>query len=255
LLALAASAIAQPTSGSVLAGSPADTFHTPTQVCTFSGAVALNPPCVTVYTDPALGTLFYGYAGLPFSFAIPMSSNGTCDVLVTAYEPNKTATGQRKYTIQVGTQAQVVDLFALVGQKTLATITFPAVPITNNLLSISFQSLIGNPLVQRITWQNCKAPAQTLPITLAPDGSVVISASLYVKGAVFSDVNATNAAWACTGATSPTSDCTGTFYVQLALADGTTLKLIGTAPPDPSFTITPQWTPLLLPTPSAPALQ
>lgn len=42
----------------------------------------------------------------------------------------------------------------------------------------------------------------------------------------------------CTGATSPTSDCTGLMYVDLVKPNGTHITVLGTAPPA-GFTIDP----------------
>lgn len=249
LLASVGCAYAQLT---IQAGSPSDVFHTPTAVCVWSGATSLNPPCVTQFKD-AVGTLFYAAAPAVLTYTLPAPA-GTCDVAITAYEPNKTAAGQRVFSVSAQGQASgPIDLFTLAGLGKPYTLLRAGVPVMNGTIAVQFVPMVGNPVVQTLALQNCQppvvAPPSTLPITIAPDGTIVLTGNLFVTGGIFSGANVQNAVWRCTGATGPASDCTGLYFIQIALQDGTVLKVIGSAPADPTFTITPQWAPIPLPSP------
>ncbi len=59
-----------------------------------------------------------------------------------------------------------------------------------------------------------------------------------VRGGVLSKV------LVCQGMTSPTSDCTGMYYLEITKLDGTVIKLIGTPAPDPIILDPTIWKPL-----------
>lgn len=164
IVCLGQSSTPAPTYVGFYAGSQADLYHGPVRsICTFSGSIATNPPCLANYLDTSLtvGTLIYGYAGLPFSYTIPVSANGTCDILLSAFEPNKTSPGQRVFSVEIpGKSPVTVDLVALAGTKLLYSWIIPAVPVVDTLIHINFRPIIGNAVISSITWNCHLLPAQ-----------------------------------------------------------------------------------------------
>ena len=146
----------------IIAGSAADVYHSPTNVCLWNAAgAASNPPCVTQYVNAAMSpsTLFYGYAGIPFSYSIP-APNGTCDVVLTFVEPNKTAPGQRVFGVSVqGATLPNIDVYAAVGLRKPYVLTVPSVKVDSGAIAINFQPITGNATISIITIQNCTPPA------------------------------------------------------------------------------------------------
>lgn len=181
-LLLACSIWAQPTATEgFVAGGPSDLYHNVTNICTFNGATATNPPCMAQYKDttlPGLQELFYGYAGITFDYRIP-HDNGTCDIVLQMYEPNRTAAGQRKFTVTApGTPPVTIDIFAAIGVKKPLRVTIPGVSITQNFIILHFQPLISNAVVQTIEWGNCTKP---LPFTW--DGTTLtITSDVFIQG-------------------------------------------------------------------------
>jgi hypothetical protein len=117
------------------AGGPGDKYFSPADGC-FAGRAC-------AYSDPGMGpapydTLRYGFGMLPFAYQIP-APNGACDVTLGFSEPNKTAAGQRVFTITTNDQTVAdVDIFARAGLKTPTTIELGAVQVTDGFLHLTF---------------------------------------------------------------------------------------------------------------------
>lgn len=176
----------------LVAGSAGDIYHTPTNLCLFSGAVARNPPCVTNYSDVTMSpaTLFYGYSALPFTYTLP-APNGTCDLTLTFIEPNKTGPGQRVFTATVqGTTTPPIDIWAHAGLKKPYVMSFPGVKVTAGSITVTFQPVnpvTGNPVVSILSISNC-VPVKYLQITIAPDGTIVVNGSVHITGELSNDI-------------------------------------------------------------------
>lgn len=125
----------QPVSISVDAGGAGDQYFSPPSTCASNGSCA--------YSDPKMGappydTLRYGFGMASFSYTIP-APNGTCDVTLGFSEPNKTAPGQRIFTITANGQVVAdVDIFARAGLLTPTTVALGAVPVTDGFLHLTF---------------------------------------------------------------------------------------------------------------------
>lgn len=117
------------------AGGPGDQFFSPVSTCAAGGSCG--------FTDAALGpapwnTIRYGYGMAPFRYRIP-APNGSCDLALGFAEPNKTAAGQRVFTIVANGQTVAdVDVFARAGAAKVQTTIELTVPVTANLLEIVF---------------------------------------------------------------------------------------------------------------------
>lgn len=129
-------AMPAPITISIDAGGPGDRFFSPTSTCAANGSCVF--PDATMGTSP-YDTLRYGYSMAPLTYAIPVP-NGTCDVTLGFSEPNKTAAGQRVFSIAANDQAVAgVDIFARAGAaKTIVTIALPGVVVSSGVLQIRF---------------------------------------------------------------------------------------------------------------------
>jgi hypothetical protein len=123
------------------AGGPGDQYFLPASTCAGNGTCP--------YSDPTMGappydTLRYGYGMNPFSYSIPVP-NGTCSLTLGFSEPNKTAAGQRVFTITANDQTVAgVDIFARAGaQKTAVTIPLAGVVVSAGVLKIGFTAQPG----------------------------------------------------------------------------------------------------------------
>lgn len=165
----------------VHAGAPADTFHTPTQQCSFVGSTPLNPPCTTVYSD-ALGTLFYAVAPTVLTYTLPAPA-GTCDLRITAWEPNKAAAGQRVFDIIAqGQDSGPLDLFSLAGLRQQYTFVRTGLPVMNGAIVVQFMPVVGNAVVSSLTL-TCQPPPSPptltgVPCDAPPDG--ILAPNLYI---------------------------------------------------------------------------
>jgi hypothetical protein len=105
--------------------------------------------------DPSMGNLPGVYATLRYgtvNCSIPMP-NGYYQVQLDLLEPNKTGPGQRKFSITVnGLTTQVLDLFALAGLQQQYQLLVPAL-VTNGLLTIRTNFILGNPVLSGIEVQ------------------------------------------------------------------------------------------------------
>ena len=101
------------------------------------------------WSDPAMGagiwsTLRYAPA---FSYDIPIP-NGFYTVKLDMLEPNKTAAGQRVFTITAnGIQSDPIDLFKITGAINAQTSITQLVMVGNGHLRIAFQATAGNAVV------------------------------------------------------------------------------------------------------------
>lgn len=124
-----------PVTISIDAGGPGDKYFSPPSTCASNGSCA--------YPDPKMGpppydTLRYGFGMAPFSYTIP-APNGNCDLTLGFSEPNKTAAGQRIFTIAANGQTVAdVDIFARAGLLTPTTIALGQVPVTDGFLHLTF---------------------------------------------------------------------------------------------------------------------
>lgn len=125
-----------PVTISIDAGGAGDQYFSPPSTCAGIGSCA--------YSDPHMGappydTLRYGFGMNPFTYTIP-APNGTCDVTLGFSEPNKTAPGQRLFTITLNGQTVAeVDIFARAGAAlTPTTIAIGGVPVTDGFLHLAF---------------------------------------------------------------------------------------------------------------------
>ncbi len=117
------------------AGGPGDQYFSPAAGCAAGKACA--------YSDPKMGaapydTLRYGFSFAVLKYDIP-APNGKCDVTLGFSEPNKTAAGQRVFTIQANDQTVAdVDIFARAGAALTPTTIALAVQVTDGFLHLTF---------------------------------------------------------------------------------------------------------------------
>lgn len=84
-----------------------------------------------------------------FSYTIPLV-NGSYKVLFYLMEPNKTGTGQRRFTITINGQVSpVFDLFQLAGLRQQYKYSMGAF-VGNGVLRIDFRATVGNAVVSAI---------------------------------------------------------------------------------------------------------
>jgi len=121
---------------SIDAGGSGDQNFSPASTCASNGSCA--------YTDPKMGslpfdTLRYGFGMAVLKYDIP-APNGNCDVTLGFSEPNKTAAGQRIFTINANGQIVAdVDIFARAGAAlTPTTIQLAGVAVTDGFLHLTF---------------------------------------------------------------------------------------------------------------------
>lgn len=117
------------------AGGPGDQFFSPVSTCATGGSCAF----IDATMGPApFATLRYGFGMAPFRYKIP-APNGSCDLALGFAEPNKTAAGQRVFTIVANGQTVAdVDVFARAGAAKVATTIELTVPVTAGLLDLTF---------------------------------------------------------------------------------------------------------------------
>lgn len=97
-----------------------------------------------------LGSLRYGLAGAAFSYNVP-ATPGVYRVELAFVEPNKTAAGQRLFTVAInGQQTPTLDVFALAGgaQKLIINTYFAVSSV--GFIKLDFKATAGNPMVSRI---------------------------------------------------------------------------------------------------------
>lgn len=122
------------------AGGPGDQYFVGPDRCSAGGACS--------FTDAVMGpvpynTIRYGFAMIPLVYRIP-APNGTCQVSLGFSEPNKTAAGQRVFTIAAnGVIVADVDVFDRAGGAHLPTTIALAAPVTTGVLEISFTAKPG----------------------------------------------------------------------------------------------------------------
>lgn len=127
--------VPQPVLISIDSGGPGDQFFSPVSTCTTGGTCAY---AAVNMGPPPLGTARYGYSMIPFVYRIPVPV-GTCDLALDFVEPNKTAAGQRIFTVQANDQTVTdLDIFARVGLLRPLTITLPAIATPTGELLITF---------------------------------------------------------------------------------------------------------------------
>jgi hypothetical protein len=120
---------------SIDSGGPGDQFFSPVSTCTTGGTCAY---AAVNMGPPPLGTARYGFSMIPFVYRIPVPV-GTCDLALDFVEPNKTAAGQRVFTVQGNDQSVAdVDIFARVGLLQPLTVTIPAIATPAGQLLITF---------------------------------------------------------------------------------------------------------------------
>lgn len=129
----------------------------------------------TAYTNSAMGpnelsTLRFG---LNFTYSIPLA-NGFYTATMEFVEPDKTAAGQRLFTVSVnGLSTQQLDIFKLTGGENLPySLTVPAI-VTNGQLTLQFVGIAGqNAIVNSITVQPFAPAQQTQAIPAFVDQEV-----------------------------------------------------------------------------------
>jgi hypothetical protein len=132
------------------AGGPGDQYFVGPDKCAAGGACA--------FTDSTMGpgpfaTIRYGYGMIPLVYRIP-APIGSCDLALQFSEPNKTAAGQRVFTVVANDQTLVdVDILARAGAAKTPTTINLTVQVANGLLQISFTPKPGtwNAFVSGIT--------------------------------------------------------------------------------------------------------
>ncbi len=105
----------------------------------------------TPFTDNTLGTAPFNSLryGTSFSYRIP-SAPGIYRVRLSFIEPNKTAAGQRLFTVRAGgTTSDPVDIFAVSGAHGRTTLETTA-PSTFGYVEIVFTAILGNAVVSSI---------------------------------------------------------------------------------------------------------
>ncbi len=125
----------------------------------FAGGAAWGPD---QQAGLALETLRYGVNGAAFSYNIPVAP-GAYQVKLSFVEPNKTAAGQRLFTVSVnGQQSPVLDVFSLAGgQQQVYVVNYFAMASVG-FIQLDFKPVmggatpgakavpVGNPIVSRI---------------------------------------------------------------------------------------------------------
>lgn len=140
-----------PVTFSIDAGGPGDQYFQPVSSCTTGGTCPFKDSSMGA---PPYDTLRYGWGMAPFSYQLPAPA-GTCDLTLGFSEPNKTAAGQRVFTITANDQTVAgVDIFARSGAaKTVVTVAIAGVAVSSSGLRITFTPQPGtwNAMVSNIT--------------------------------------------------------------------------------------------------------
>jgi len=170
-------------------------------------------------------TLRYG-AAFSYDLAVP---NGSCTVKLDLIENRPAVStlsvpasgvGLRIFTVTVnGMTSAPIDIFAAAGAQTPYSPPPTTVMVTTGHLRLDFKASVGNAVVSGIE-ANCTGP--------------VISVMRCTKPAV---LPATVVNPDGTSTTTPGSDCAGLFYVDIATAAGTEIRLLGSSaalPIDPA---------------------
>jgi len=134
--------------------------------------------------------------GSSFRYDVPVLSSGPYFVQLIFKEPNKTAAGQRVFTVDInGQTSPPIDVFAAAGINTAYTLPAWAWA-TWPMLHIQFTATTGNAIVSEIR----------------------ISAISLVNPFVVT-------AWeTCANPPTPTTDCSGIERLTIQKADGTTTQ-------------------------------
>lgn len=171
----------------------------------FTGGFAFTD--TTLSPDPQFQSMRYGSS---FRYDIPLAP-GLYAVSLSFIEPNKTAAGQRRFTVAIaGQQTPVLDLFALAGRQpyTLRTIAL----VGAGLLAIQFSGVLGNAVVSTIQ----VAPAKLTDVFTVP----IVSDFLGSLIAVAPIVGLVNTWDTCI---SPPT-CAGIDRVSIYALDGTPIQ-------------------------------
>ncbi len=132
----------------VNSGGPATGNFTADTGC--NGGAAWGPaqqPSMAALAD-VYQTLRYGPN---FTCSYPVASAGLYAVTILLLEPNKTAIGQRVFTITInGQQTAPLDLFALTGGQMIAYEVDAGWIVADSLITVSFRASVGNAVVSAI---------------------------------------------------------------------------------------------------------
>jgi len=127
--------------------------------------------------------------GQSFSYSIP-EPNGLYMVELWLMEPNKTAAGQRIFTVSAnGSSSAPLDLFKLAGLRTRYLVKlFTAV--NNGVLRLDFRASVGNAVVSNIVVTQLLPQGGTVQLTELHSGPVV-DGSVRLANGGFVDVHQT----------------------------------------------------------------
>jgi hypothetical protein len=210
---------------------------------------------------PPYNTLRYSAypAGAPFSYVIatlpPTTTAGHYTVTLRFVEPNKTAVGQRVFSVSANGTPLVtnLDLFAVApipGALTPYTVSFPVV-ITGSSLQLVFTPSVGNAVISGIQVDDDTVapsvptyvtglesaapicPATGLTFFYATDTDHLFRCWAGGEWKVVGDVrNAPVASLRECSGSGPGWNCAGLLWATIPMQDGSLVQLMGAAMPD-----------------------
>jgi hypothetical protein len=210
LCLVALRAFAQPIT--IQAGSPTDQY--------FTGGVG-------AWAVPLPAPLAFLRYGTSFSYAIPLA-NGMYNIAVTVVEPNKTAAGQRLFTVIANGQASApLDVFALAGADNVAY-TLPLQALVGaGMLRLQFTASLGNAIVSEIAVTPvvaglaCTPPAAGVTLyAQLPDGSCLPIVPIPVAGSVAQMLTSTQTEGSVLNSQGAPMQLFQSFYVALTPGGG-----------------------------------
>ncbi len=191
---------------------PATGAYVADRFCTGSAWGPTQDPAMAAQTG-VYQTEKYGAISCDVPVAV---TYGTCSVKLDLLENRASvpvgatpasAVGTRLFTVTVnGVSTGTIDIFAAVGAQTPYSPPPLIVPVVDGHVRAVWSGSKGNPVGSGIEVTDCSATPRLTSMM------------------------------SCTGTTSPTSDCTGLYYVDVITPSGTELKTVGspvTAPLDP----------------------
>lgn len=169
-------------------------------------ATGCNPvvtrPCAVVYTDQTLPIISMVYSALGDPLVYPKLSvpNGAAMVVLSFVEPNKTAAGQRVFTVRVNdTPPITVDVFKMTGGAKKRLDIPLLIDVEGGGIRLELRASAGNAMISQIK--------------------------------VVSLISILTSWMTCVGDTGPASNCDGLNYVRLMPPGGTPVVLLGASPP------------------------
>jgi hypothetical protein len=123
-----------------------------------------------------MDTQRFGFDGTTFTYSIPLRA-GLYDLTLSFCETSKTAPKQRVFSVNVqGEESAPIDLVALTGGPHFPYVqVWRAVqvhPTTGGVLTVRFNKIIGNPVVNAIETEPAAGPCETSALCVFSDHEV-----------------------------------------------------------------------------------